>query len=167
MARIGEVHDGAGADEAAAKARRRIAAAVADLAPTARRSRRSSAAPTAAPSPVPALLPLSTIQHRLLLSLKPDGDKHRLDVLRDRHHQTHLHYQFHLYHRGRRHLFDSKEQEGAAVALAGLDQVQRGQAVVLRDLSVRLCFLLERQRVYAVEMRVYARVGRSASRRAG
>jgi hypothetical protein len=165
MARIGEVYTTVlRADEAAKSRRSRAAAAAADLVPTARRSRRSSAASTAASSPVPAPLPLSTIQHRLLLSLKPNGDKHRLDVLRDRHHQTHLHYQFHLYHRGRRYLFDSKEQEGAAVALAGLDQVQRvHKRFVLRDLSVRLCFLLERQRVYKVEMRVYARVGNRGS----
>lgn len=166
MARIGEVYTTVLRADEAAKAHLSRAAA-ADLVPTVRRSRRSSTA-SAATSPVPTPLPLSTIQHRLLLSLKPDSDKHRLDVMRDRHHQTHLHYQFHLYYRGRRYLFDSKEKEGAAVALVGIDQVQRvHKRFVLRDLSVRLCFLLDRQRVYKVEMRVYARVGRSVSTQAG
>ena len=114
---------------------------------------------------MPAPLSLPSIQKRLLLSLKPDGDKHRLDVLRDRHHQTHLHYQFHLYYQGKRYLFDSKEQEGAAVALAGADNVQQvHKRFVLRDLSVRLCFLIEKRRIYKVEMRVYTRVDKRENR---
>ena len=173
MARIGEVYTAVLRADEAAKAKvttRPSRAAAAELVPTtARRSRRSSSAASSSASsvatavPAPAPISLPSIQHRLLLSLKPDDNKHRLDVLRDRHHQTHLHYQFHLYHQGRRYLFDSKEQEGAAVELAGIDQVQRvHKRFVLRDLSVRLCFLLERQRVYKVEMRVYTRVGRSS-----
>ena len=178
MARIGEVYTAVlRADEATKAATRSSRAAAAELVPRARRSRRSSAASsspssstvssaaaTPAATPVPVALPLPSIQQRLLLSLKPDGDKHRLNVLRDRHHQTHLHYQFHLYYKGKRYLFDSKEQEGAAVALANVPRVQQvHKRFVLRDLSVRLCFLFERQRVYKVEMRVYTRIGKTGA----
>ena len=69
-----------------------------------------------------------------------------------------------MYYQGQRYLFDSKEQDGAAVDLAQIEHVQQvHKRLTLRDLNVRMCFLLQRQRVYKIEMRVYTRVGRRSS----
>ena len=132
-----------------------------DLVPAPKRvSSRTSKSSESSDVHIPEPLALKVVQERLLLSLKPESHRHNINLLSKRFKQSHMHYQFYLYYQDTKYLFDSKEKKGASIELKNLHNARQvHKCFDLQNLSVRLCFHIQQQSIYKVEMRVYKRVG--------